>query len=86
MKTIKQWFEECADRKLGKKMLRYARESGRRNIYKEVDSLAWALDQGFNWRNTPEGAEYWMNIFDEFSDNPEKYRSHYYNQKEKLEI
>lgn len=86
MKTIREWFKECADPKLSKKLFKYAKRHRPSSLNRPVKTLARAIDLGFNWRNTDEGVDYWMEKWVEVKENPDKYASNYYKQKQKLEI
>ena len=64
-KTIKQWFEECAEPWAGK-ALKHAQIEGDENLL--VDCLSDAIKYGFKWYRTTEGFSFWENIYDNTAD------------------
>ncbi len=55
MKTIKQWLETIEDKEIRKKALA--------NMDLTADSLEEALSMAFTWKDTPEGEDYWMEVY-----------------------
>lgn len=60
-KTIKQYFEELPDdiKPLALKNLDV-------DPNKKCDSMFEALDYGFDWEESPEGIEFWENIWRQY--------------------
>lgn len=67
MKTILDWYAELPPPYSGQATRNHINEHGfprldhsTRSVFK---SAAKALDHGFSWVDTPEGHEYWHNVY-----------------------
>ncbi len=61
-KTIKEWYKELP-LEYRKRAMKNAKEWGKDKLNETVSSFSAAIDDGFVWSGTPEGAVFWEKIY-----------------------
>lgn len=62
--TIKEWLESIDDKEVRDRALKNSYKYGVNEV--KEPNLSEAILGAFRWDETPEGAEYWQNIHEDF--------------------
>lgn len=63
MKTIKEWLDQLPQPQRHEAINNVINQHGAIALENKVRSLTKAIQWGFDWDRSPEGAQYWYNLY-----------------------